>query len=307
VQRENLRGWIALGLSSLIVCFWAFWGIIENFHEGWWWPQLSQRLLMTVAYLTPMLVSLAMLCLALAWPRIGAFSFFLVGTAFSWFIFRARWNHLDWRLVLSWLPTTGLVVGLGALWWNARPRPLRLAWLLALLPPLVTVLAFGAEPAWRVLQRHDDGVRTERLVQGNGVALVWAPAGPGWVRDAKHACKWAEAMRIAEHLSADGQTVMDEPQHIWRLPTVEEAVASLTRGGVNAQGSWDPVSRRARYARLPDKESPLWEVYAETIYWWTATEDGPDAAFRVVYNGQVFSMPKDLGMGTQGFRAVREP
>jgi hypothetical protein len=270
-------------------------------------PQLGRRLLGTLAYLTPMGISLGMLCLALLWPRIGAIAYFLVGTAFSWFIFSSRWGHLDWGIVLSWLPTTGLVVGVGALWWSGRPRPLRLAWQLALAAPILTVIAFGVEPAWRVLQRHDDGIRTARLVPGNGVALIWAPAGPGWVRDAKHACNWAEASRIAEHLSADGLSVLDEPQRIWRLPTVEEAVASMTRGGVNAGGRWDAAARRAQYERKPDKESPLWEVYAETIYWWTATEDGPDAAYRVVYNGLVFPSPKKLGMGTLGFRAVREP
>jgi hypothetical protein len=27
-------GWVAVGLSSAIAALWAFWGILENFHEG---------------------------------------------------------------------------------------------------------------------------------------------------------------------------------------------------------------------------------------------------------------------------------
>ena len=42
------------------------------------------------------------------------------------------------------------------------------------------------------------------------------------------------------------------------------------------------------------------------VFWWTDTEAGPDTAYRVVYNGTVVALPKRLGMGSQGFRAVRD-
>ena len=32
--KRQIVGWIAVGLSTAVTCFWAFWGIIENFHEG---------------------------------------------------------------------------------------------------------------------------------------------------------------------------------------------------------------------------------------------------------------------------------
>jgi len=35
--KRQIAGWIAVGLSAAITCFWAFWGIIENFHEGWYY------------------------------------------------------------------------------------------------------------------------------------------------------------------------------------------------------------------------------------------------------------------------------
>ena len=63
-------------------------------------------------------------------------------------------------------------------------------------------------------------------------------------------------------LTEDGTAVADEPQGIWRLPSREEVVRSLTRGGRNAGGTWDPQRERPSYDRRPDKESPLWVPYA---------------------------------------------
>lgn len=307
MRREQVCGWSAIGLSTLVACLWAFWGIIENFHEGFWSPQLSQRLWMTLAYLCPMLIAMALALLALRLPRLGAAAMFLFGAWFSWFIFAPRWGHLDLGIVLSWLPVTLLVVGLGFLWWWGRPRPLRLACIIAAGLPLLTALVCGIEPAWRVCHRVDDGVTQERLVQGNGVALVWAPEGPGWVRDSQHSANWDQAREICSRLSPDGLRLEAAPVGIWRLPTVDEAVRSLTRGGRNAGGVWDAAAQRATYSITPDKESPLWRVYAETIYWWTGTEAGPGKAYRLVYNGQVFATLKRYRLGSVGFRAVREP
>lgn len=306
-RRAQVCGWLALAISTVIAGLWAFWGTVECFHEGWWAPTLGGRMLQALAYHTLLLVSLAMLALAIRWPKVGAAIYFLLGLAFTWFIFRDRWADLDFAAFLSWLPVTVMVVGVGFLWWFGRPRPLRLAYWLAIGLPLLASLGFAVEPVWRIAHRVDDGDRTARLVQGNGVSLVWAPAGPGWVRDAKHSATWLEAQRICDHLSADGSEVLEEPQNIWRLPTVDEAVRSLTRGGQNAGGVWDEATQRATYDVQPDKESPLWDSYSETIYWWTATEIDNEHAWRIVYNGSTWALPKDLGMGSQGFRAVREP
>ena len=50
-QRQFL-GWTGVGLSTLAACAWAFWGIIENFHEGWYYPSLWGNLgLMLSQYL----------------------------------------------------------------------------------------------------------------------------------------------------------------------------------------------------------------------------------------------------------------
>ncbi|MFN2151362.1 MAG: hypothetical protein ACK2T5_07195, partial [Anaerolineales bacterium] len=56
----NIVGWIAVSISTLVTCFWAFWGIVENFHEGWYAESLLANLgLMFVQYLSPMLIFMA--------------------------------------------------------------------------------------------------------------------------------------------------------------------------------------------------------------------------------------------------------
>lgn len=45
----GLLGWTAVGFGTLAASFWAFWGTIEAFHEGWCKPSLWMRLLQLLA------------------------------------------------------------------------------------------------------------------------------------------------------------------------------------------------------------------------------------------------------------------
>jgi hypothetical protein len=51
---------------------------------------------------------------------------------------------------------------LAALFWFGRPRPLRLAVAVVVGLPVLTLLVCGAEPAWRVSGRVEDGARGAR-------------------------------------------------------------------------------------------------------------------------------------------------
>jgi hypothetical protein len=169
--------------------------------------------------------------------------------------------------------------------------------------PLATVIACGAEPAWRVATRVDDGFRGTRIVKGNGVELVWAPQGPGWPQAGKVGCE--EAERICSMLSPDGTRLEDKPVNVWRLPTADELVRSMARHGKNSGGVWDPRTRRAAYEVKPDKESPLWDPYSPVIYWWTSTETERGEPLIVTFEGGVFPKPRDLDNPSYGFRAVK--
>jgi hypothetical protein len=294
-------GWVAVTLVTLVSGFWAFWGVNEAFHEGWSKPHLWMRLLQVLAYLSPAAVLCALTVLGIRWPRVGATLFDLAAVVIAGLmILDGAYFGAQITILLTVVP-----VVVGFLFFVGRPTPKRTAYAISIGVPLAIVIGFGAEPIVRVNSRLDDGDRGARLVEGNGVKLLWAPAGPGWTR--KGLVSWDEAVRRARYLTADGTALADTPQDVWRLPSRAEIVQSLTRGGHNAGGTWDAERKQANYDRRPDKESPLWDQYAPLIYLWTAEEQSSELAWIVVYHGGVYSKPKDVGSPSFGFRAVREP
>ena len=294
-DKRKIAGWVAVGISTAITCFWAFWGIIENFHEGWYFESLLSNIgLMFLQYLSPMLIFMGVALVSIFWPRVGGILHVLMALLAAWF-FGAFTNTI---MLLILLP----LVGLGILYWfgDSQPRKAALAVVVGL--PLLTLILSGAEPILRVSQRIDDGKLNARLVEGNGLSLTWAPDGPGWPRAGDN---WYEAQHVCQYLSEDGLSVAPASQDIRRLPTVEEAVRSMARHGQNSAGVWDQDAAKASYEIRPDKESPLWNVYSQVIYWWTATEVDDEKAYMIVYDGQVWPRAKDFGPAYLGFRCVK--
>jgi hypothetical protein len=297
LDRRQILGWIAVGFSIVITCFWAFWGIVENFHEGWYYESLLSNVgLMFVQYLSPMLIFMALTLISIRWPRLGGALHAILALLVAGF-FQAWTNTVMFFLILP-------LMGIGALYWFGRPQPRKLAVSLAMGLPLLTLTIFGVEPVLRVSQRLDDGNLQARLVQGNGVDLIWAPDGPGWPRTG---ADWYEAQRVCRYLGEDGLVLAPTPQDIWRLPTVDEAVRSMARHGQNSGGVWDAETAKATYESTPDKETPLWNVHSQVIYWWTATEVDEEHAYIIVYDGKVWPRAKRFGPAYLGFRCVKEP
>jgi len=72
IDKRQVVGWIAVGISTLITCVWALWGILETFHEGWYFESLLSNLgLMFVQYLSPILIFMGVALISIFWPRIG--------------------------------------------------------------------------------------------------------------------------------------------------------------------------------------------------------------------------------------------
>jgi len=295
LDKRQVIGWIAVGISTVITCFWAFWGIIENFHEGWYYESVLSNLgLMIVQYLSPMLIFMGVTLISIYWPRIGGVFHVILAFLAAWF-FQAFANPVMFLLISP-------LVGIGALYWFGRPEPRKIALALAVALPILTLIIAGIGPALRVSQRVDDGVLQARLVPGNGVSLTWAPDGPGWPRTGAN---WFEATQVCDYLSEDGLTTAAAPQHVWRLPTVDEAVRSMARHGENSFGIWDAENVEPAYDITPDKESPLWNMYSQVIYWWTATEVDEDRAYIIVYDGKVWPRSKQISPAYLGFRCVK--
>jgi len=286
-----------VGLSTVITCFWAFWGIIENFHEGWFYESLLPNVgLMFVQYLSPMLIFLGVTLVSIFWPRLGSGLHVVFALLAAWF-FQALTNTVILFLIAP-------LIGIAALYWFGRPQPRKVAVFVAVGLPMLTLIVFGISPIIRVSQRIDDGVLQARVIQENGVNLVWAPDGPGWPRAGTN---WHDAQRVCQHLSEDGFTLAPVTQDIWRLPTTDEAVRSMARHGRNSGGVWNTEIAEATYKTLPDKESPLWNVHSQVIYWWTATEVDEEHSYIIVYDGKVWSRAKHLSMAYMGFRCVKNP
>jgi hypothetical protein len=293
--RRKIAGWSAVAISTLITCFWAGWGIIENFHEGWYYESwLSNVGLMLAQYLSPMLIFMAISLVSIFFPHLGGGLHILFAMFAVWF-FQAFTNPALFLLIAP-------LAGLGALYWYGRPEPRRIAAFLVVGLPILTLVISGIEPIIRVAGRVNDGNLQARLVHGNGVNLVWAPEGPGWPRSGTN---WYEAQRVCQYLSDDGLSLASFPQHVWRLPTVDEAVGSMARHGQNSAGVWDAELAQATYETIPDKESPLWNVHSQVIYWWTATSIDEDHAYIIVYDGRVWSRSKQHGPDYLGFRCVK--
>ncbi len=336
---------LAAGLMILTTCLWTLWGVSEMYYEGWWGPW-SLRL----RYLAPGLICLALTLLACTWPRLGGWVILSLGGAFTvWWWVRGGFSL---RRVLATFPVSGLLVFIGLLFllearrlrsggargrlWD-HPTPL-----LALAAPLVVAAAVSAYWLPRLASRLDDGGRGARRITGNGVDLIWAPAGPGWSMTVEGGPPlggripgWAElalyglppvgfsdkaglasgkpdagslrAYGLCRFLSADGRRLMQERQDLWRMPTVDELVRSLVHHGQNAGCTWDGVSSRAQCALPPDKETPLWAPDWSPIYYWAADEYGAGEAYYVGYSGRVGHQPKSWGNPRHGYRCVREP
>jgi len=93
-------GWIAVGISIVISSFWAFWGIIENFHEGWYFESLWLNLgMMLTQYLSPMLIFMAVTLISLYWPRFGAGLHATIALFAIWF-FDAFSNAATFLIIL---------------------------------------------------------------------------------------------------------------------------------------------------------------------------------------------------------------
>jgi len=80
----------------------------------------------------------------------------------------------------------------------------------------------------------------------------------------------------------------------------------MTRHGQNSGGVWDAGIAKATYKTTPaDKESPLWSVHSQVIYWWTDTEVDEEHAYIIVYDGKVWLRTKQFSPAYLGFRCVR--
>lgn len=296
-KRQLILGWTAVGIVVIVASLWAYWGGIENFHEGWYskniWENIS---MMIVQYWSLALVFIIIGIICIRFPIASLPLCIVIGIAAAIILSGASFSVL-WVMII--IPLTGL----GLLFFFGRSKPKRLAYILVASLPIVILLVTSIIGLVRVSQRVDDGDYNQRRVETESVCLVWAPRGPGWPDEG---VSYYEAKEICAHLNEDGTKILEEKVNIWRLPTVEEAAASQMLHGENAGGKWDRENEKAIYKFTPDKETPLWDPYSKVIYYWTGTIASEGKAYIMVYNGGVFTRSMEIHPDYLSFRAVKE-
>ena len=296
-RRKSILGWIAVGVTVLISGVWAYWGAVENFHEGWYAASFWENALMLVfQYLIFAIVFVVLALVSLRWKKAGLVLHIIAALFSAWFFWGAGFFVLFVMIVMP-------ILGLGLMYYFGEPSHKAWAYRIIILVPLCIVLAISIPKGIQVSNRLNDGDTGARTVEGNGVCLVWAPRGPGWPDEG---VSYEVALEICKYLSEDGTTIMDEEQNIWRLPTADEAVRSMMLHGENAGGVWYPDKETAVYEMTPDKESPLWNVYSKVIYYWTADAADETQAYMIVYHGGVYQRDKTSAPAYLSFRAVKD-
>ena len=122
-------------------------------------------------------------------------------------------------------------------------------------------------PGWIQLNSLEGDATTVHLIVTDAApdlesrTLVEVDDLPGW---------WADAIDVTVDPSRS-TTLLDTPQNIWRMPTVDELVRSLPHHGENAGCTWQGEYRvQVECTTRPDKESPLWATDLAPIYYWAA-------------------------------------
>lgn len=354
VFNEHTAGLIAKTLLILITSLWCYWSIGEMYHEGWWGPFYIR-----LVYLIPGAAFLLLTLVGIRWPRIGGWLIVVVGGLFT--IFFMDIHFVDGKLAADRDLTGALIsvplVFLGVmLLVEARNQKRRVAqngtypqnwwkrnlwYILAVAPPLLILIGLSVTNLPMVLSRKDDGFRGIRLINGNGVNLVWAPEGPGWnwMQDYGGYPSWnmvalygldpvgmgekpgfdyrageyASSAEMAKYnlclyLSKDGLTLEKELQNIWRMPTIDDYARSYTRKGKIASCFWEGGDQDQMTCETnPNKETPLWAPDLSPIYYWAAEEYNDSLAYYVSYNGWVNKTIKTGGNPRHSYRCVRDP
>ncbi len=291
-SRKIIAGVTAF-FSSLIIGFWSYWGINEAFHEGWYYQSLWQNLSLTsIQYLSVPFVFLLTSLIALNYKKTGLSLFLSLGI-FALFFFNSNAGR-----ALIFVPM--ILFALGFYFGEFKSKKIISSVFKGIF--LIILLTFGIPHLIRVETRFNDQDFGTRTIFGNGVSLTWAAQGVGFPLDGTD---WETAQENCAKLNESGETLLQEEVNLWRLPSREEIVRSLTRKNQNSLG-FIAADGVAQYQMQPDKETPLWNPHSEVIYYWTAESKDAEKAFLVAYNGYILARNKSFGPNYQGYRCVKK-
>jgi hypothetical protein len=292
-RTKNVIGWITTLVSFSAVCFWAYWGINEAFHEGWYHSSLLKNLSMTVLqYLSVAIIFLSLSLIALNYRKLGSGLFISLGI-FALLYFRSNAGR-----IVVFIPLVLLALG----FYFGEYRHKKVISVSFVVAFLLIMFSFGIPQLIRNENRFNDNDFGTRTIIGNNVELIWAPQGVGFPLKGND---WQTANSNCARLNEEGTELEDNERNKWRLPTRDEIVRSMTRKNKNAGGFIDDMEI-AQYDVVPDKETPLWNPNSQVIYYWTNESKNEKRTYLVAYNGYILERSKDTGPEYQGYRCVKE-
>lgn len=289
---------IAIISSLAVSSFWAFWGIVEFFHEGWYSPSFFYGLfLFFVQYMSLAILFVTLSLLAMKNKKAGLISYISIGVFSALFFSRASFQVAYLSLAIPF-------VLLGLLFYYGDFSHFKKAKLVMIGVPALIVLLIGTPLLFRNLNRLDDGNYGERILDCQDSKIVWAPRGLGFPDEGVN---WNDAINACKHLSLNGKEILEEV-NIWRLPSITDAVKCQQSHNESAGGFWNEEKKQAEYKKSPDKETPLWQPSSEIIYYWTSqmSEESNAQAYIFTYDGKIYDKNINLAPNYQSFRCVRD-
>jgi len=138
MKTRIIIGWISISISIMLICMWAFWGIIENFHEGWYFDNFFKNIgLMFIQYLSPLIITTVLTLISIKNNKIGALLFITSGIVLSFYVSNS---------IIS-IPFIILAI----LYWFSNLSPKKWKYILTIIIPFVVLIIFGIEPIYRLI------------------------------------------------------------------------------------------------------------------------------------------------------------
>ncbi|MDD2405394.1 MAG: hypothetical protein PHU24_02920 [Sphaerochaetaceae bacterium] len=107
VNAKIIIGWLGVSISLIFSSLWAYWGAIENFHEGWYSTSIWENVFMLMfQYLLLTIVFVLLAMVALRWKRIGLALHIVLAIFAVWFFNGAAFNVVGLMIVIP-------IIGLG--------------------------------------------------------------------------------------------------------------------------------------------------------------------------------------------------
>ncbi|MGD9887173.1 MAG: hypothetical protein AB7T03_04335 [Bacilli bacterium] len=166
---KSILGWLGVLISLLFIIIWSYWGVIENFHEGWYSESIWENLFMLFfQYLLIPIFFIILAVIALKWKKMGVLCHAALAGFCLWFFKGASFSVLGLLILFP-------IIVLCLLYFFGEITHKKGAYLLIVTVPLIIILAISVPQGIKISKRLDDGNMSMQIVEGNGVTLAWHP------------------------------------------------------------------------------------------------------------------------------------